>query len=243
MLASQGSSMRRSNIRERSAPRPEASMIAFARTARGAAPLVTSWMVTVTPSSSKVTFRTRCCSWTSAPLAAACRSRRSSKVARGTCHVWGARTSGAMAKSAYRSMRPSPVMKVAPHFCGKPACRTKSAAPIAARTSFTDASSDSPMWKRGNRSRSKRMTRRPLRASQADAAEPAGPPPATTTSQSNDMGAVVWHRRRPRSRYGRSRTVSRKSTFANGVPSPMGRTSASSPSRSKHSIHSILVRK
>ena len=39
------------------------------------------------------------------------------------------------------------------------------------------------------------------------------------------------------------RTVSRNSTFANGVPSPIGRTLASSPSRAKHSIHSSVVRK
>ena len=48
----------------------------------------------MTPSSSKATSSTRCRSRTSAPLAAACRSRRWSNVARGTCQVCGARTSG-----------------------------------------------------------------------------------------------------------------------------------------------------
>src|SRR5439155_17873114 len=50
-----------------------------------------------------------------------------------------------------------------------------------------DANSDSPMWKRGNCSRSKRTTLCPALASHVAAADPAGPPPTTTTSQSN-----VW---------------------------------------------------
>ncbi len=44
--------------------------------------------------------------------------------------------------------------------------------------------SDSPMWKRGCRSRSTSVTFRPLRASSAAAVEPAGPPPTTRTSLS-----------------------------------------------------------
>src|SRR5436309_3223807 len=42
--------------------------------------------------------------------------------------------------------------------------------------------SDSPMWKRGKRSRSKRRTRTPCWASSVETVEPAGPPPMTATS-------------------------------------------------------------
>src|SRR5262245_37796543 len=42
--------------------------------------------------------------------------------------------------------------------------------------------SDSPMWKRGKRSRSNRTTRWPCWARSVEAVEPAGPPPMTTTS-------------------------------------------------------------
>ena len=88
--------------------------------------------------------RTRWPSRTSAPEAAACRSKSSSNSARGTCQVCGVRTSGATEKSAKRSKVPSPVPKVAPHLAGNPRARTRSAAPISSRTSFTVASSDSP---------------------------------------------------------------------------------------------------
>ena len=43
-------------------------------------------------------------------------------------------------------------------------------------------SSDSPTWSRGKRSRSRRRTRAPLRASMVAAVLPPGPPPMTTTS-------------------------------------------------------------
>src|SRR5262245_3981952 len=42
--------------------------------------------------------------------------------------------------------------------------------------------SDSPMWKRGKRSRSKSWTLWPCCAIRVEAVEPAGPPPMTTTS-------------------------------------------------------------
>src|SRR5882762_5637902 len=42
--------------------------------------------------------------------------------------------------------------------------------------------SDSPMWKRGNFSRSNTITRRPARASKVAAVLPAGPPPMIATS-------------------------------------------------------------
>src|SRR6516225_7836422 len=42
--------------------------------------------------------------------------------------------------------------------------------------------SDSPIWKRGNRSRSNRVTRTPCWASRVETVLPAGPPPITTTS-------------------------------------------------------------
>ena len=80
-------------------------------------------------------------------------------------------------------MAPSAVRNVAPHFCGNPALLTRSEAPIEARASLTDASSDSPMWNRGNTSRSMTTTRRPARASHDAADDPAGPPPTTMTSQ------------------------------------------------------------
>src|SRR5256885_10956892 len=82
-------------------------------------------------------------------------------------------------------MLPSAGMNVAPHFCVKPARGTASSAPIARRTSLVDARSDSPTWKRGNRSRSRSTTLRPARARNAAAADPAGPPPITSTSPSN----------------------------------------------------------
>ena len=43
-------------------------------------------------------------------------------------------------------------------------------------------SSDSPMWKRGNRVRSSTRTRSPARAMTRAAVDPAGPPPMMTAS-------------------------------------------------------------
>jgi predicted metalloprotease len=48
--------------------------------------------------------------------------------------------------------------------------------------SFTHGSCDSPMWKRGTRSRSSTTTLRPRWASAVAAVEPPGPPPMTATS-------------------------------------------------------------
>jgi len=47
----------------------------------------------------------------------------------------------------------------------EPASRTRRSAPITAITSLTDASNDSPIWNRGNWSRSKSVTVCPFRAS------------------------------------------------------------------------------
>jgi hypothetical protein len=114
MFASRGSSMRNPNLRESKAPRPEASIIARARTVRRSV-VSASCTVVVIPPGSKATSRTRVRSWTSAPHDAAWRSNSSSNVARGTCQVCGAGTPGATPKSAYRSMLPSPNINVAPH--------------------------------------------------------------------------------------------------------------------------------
>jgi hypothetical protein len=46
------------------------------------------------------------------------------------------------------------------------------------------------MWKRGNRSRSRRTTFRPARASAVAVLEPPGPPPMTATSKSQPSLAV-----------------------------------------------------
>src|SRR5439155_3008530 len=63
-----------------------------------------------------------------------------------------------------------------------PAARTFSRAPILERRGTFQGRSDSPMWKRGNFSRSKRTTERPARARQVAKVEPAGPPPQMTAS-------------------------------------------------------------
>src|SRR5262245_42666148 len=49
-------------------------------------------------------------------------------------------------------------------------------------TQYVSGMSDSPMWKRGKRSRSNSSTRRPCCASSVETVDPAGPPPMTTTS-------------------------------------------------------------
>ena len=90
------------------------------RPARRSGTSAASRNATVAPSPSKTTSSTRWPSRTSAPEAAACRSKSSSNSARGTCQVCGVRTSGATEKSAKRSKVPSPVPKVAPHLAGNP---------------------------------------------------------------------------------------------------------------------------
>ncbi len=77
---------------------------------------------------------------------------------------------------------PSISQKLAPHFSTKPALATASSAPSASSTPLIHGSCDSPMWKRGKRSRSSTSTLRPRRASAAAALEPPGPPPITATS-------------------------------------------------------------
>src|SRR5687768_15662734 len=59
-------------------------------------------------------------------------------------------------------------------------------------TQYVSGISDSPMWKRGKRSRSNRPTRTPCCASNVDTVEPAGPPPMTTTSKSVIVRADVF---------------------------------------------------
>src|ERR1700693_1968806 len=74
-------------------------------------------------------------------------------------------------------------MNSAPHFC-MPMARTSSATPSFCSSGRLAGRSDSPIWKRGWRAFSIRVTRCPLRASKAAAVEPAGPPPMTSTSVS-----------------------------------------------------------
>src|SRR6185436_17849203 len=50
-------------------------------------------------------------------------------------------------------------------------------------TQYVSGISDSPIWKRGKRSRSNSCTLTPCCASREDTVEPAGPPPMTTTSE------------------------------------------------------------
>src|SRR5437868_15262001 len=50
------------------------------------------------------------------------------------------------------------------------------------RTWYVSGMSDSPMWKRGNFSRSNSRTLWPCCAMRVETVEPAGPPPMTTTS-------------------------------------------------------------
>ena len=89
----------------------------------------------------------------------------------------GVGVSTAASKSAYCSVMLSGGRKVAPHFLTKPAEAIAWSAPRAWKTSLLHGSCDSPMWKRGNRSRSSRRTRFPRRASAVAALEPPGPPP------------------------------------------------------------------
>ena len=138
----------------------------------------------VTPLASKVASSARWRSRTATPDFSAWRRRSSSKVARGTWKVWGVGVSAASAKSAYCSMAPSIVQKLAPHFRTNPAPAIVSWTPRASKISFVQGSWDSPMWKRGNCSRSRRSTRRPRRASAVAVLEPPGPPPMTTASKS-----------------------------------------------------------
>ena len=62
-----------------------------------------------------------------------------------------------------------------------------SSAPSARRTSLLHGSCDSPIWKRGNRSRSSTTTLLPRRVSAVAALEPPGPPPTTATSKSHPL--------------------------------------------------------
>src|SRR5687767_8808679 len=66
-------------------------------------------------------------------------------------------------------------------------------------------SSDSPMWKRGWRSRSSSVTVSPRRASSIAAVEPAGPPPMTRTSLRGcgglTFGLLLREKKRPERRF------------------------------------------
>ena len=65
---------------------------------------------------------------------------------------------------------------------------TSSRTPSRSNRATLAGSSDSPMWKRGWRPFSARITSRPRSASRAAMVEPAGPPPTTRTSQSKAAG-------------------------------------------------------
>ena len=73
-------------------------------------------------------------------------------------------------------------MNAAPYFRRKPAPSSRGVTPRRSNSGIEAGSSDSPMWKRGKRSRSKQATARPARARTVAAVEPPGPPPTTATS-------------------------------------------------------------
>ena len=79
-------------------------------------------------------------------------------------------------------VRPIGAAKAGPHFSTNPAAAIVSRTPSVRRISLVHGSCDSPMWKRGNRSRSSTTTLRPRWASAVAAVEPPGPPPMTATS-------------------------------------------------------------
>src|SRR6202030_4740907 len=78
-----------------------------------------------------------------------------------------------------------------PHFFGKHASSIFLVTPKAANASLAVESNDSPIWNRGNVSRSKRTTECPRWPSEIAADEPAGPPPATAKSKSYRGLAIV----------------------------------------------------
>src|SRR5262245_55561541 len=71
---------------------------------------------------------------------------------------------------------------VAPHFCRNPASCTAGKTPSSSKTGILAGRSDSPIWSRGKRSRSRRSTCQPWRASMVAVVLPPGPPPTTITS-------------------------------------------------------------
>src|SRR5215475_5274496 len=71
---------------------------------------------------------------------------------------------------------------VAPHFRRNPASCTAGRTPSSSNTGILAGRSDSPIWSRGKRSRSRRSTCQPWRASMVAVVLPPGPPPITTTS-------------------------------------------------------------
>src|SRR5437016_11318299 len=71
---------------------------------------------------------------------------------------------------------------VAPHFCKNPASCTAGKTPNSSNTGILAGRSDSPIWSRGKRSRSRSSTCQPWRASMVAVVLPPGPPPITTTS-------------------------------------------------------------
>src|SRR6266545_1305211 len=72
---------------------------------------------------------------------------------------------------------------LAPYFAWNRRVDTMSARPRRSNSGRLAGNSDSPMWKRGNRSRSATTTANPCRARSAAATAPPGPPPTTRTSQ------------------------------------------------------------
>src|SRR6185503_8294395 len=72
----------------------------------------------------------------------------------------------------------------APYFTCIRCAWTLGSAPIRSSSGTFQGRSDSPMWNRGNFSRSKTATRRPARARVVAKVDPAGPPPQTIASRS-----------------------------------------------------------
>src|SRR5215475_4577428 len=75
----------------------------------------------------------------------------------------------------------------APYFVMKPARFTSSSTPMRWSKGIFAGSSDSPMWKRGNASRSTSVTRRPPWARHVAAVEPPGPPPMRSEEHTSEL--------------------------------------------------------
>ena len=77
---------------------------------------------------------------------------------------------------------PCPSRNSTPRLSIRGSSATAASSPSSRSTAVLRGSSDSPMWKRGKRVRSRSLTRSPARAITSAAVAPAGPPPMTIAS-------------------------------------------------------------
>ena len=179
-VGSRGSARRRPSLRARSPARPVASTRAAARSPGGRRGRGHLRARRRRPRTRHVVDAVALQRTSTPPRGA--RSSSMASSARGTCKVCGGRISGEVAKSTGRPRPRRGSRGWLPTSSGSLAARTCSATPRASRPVVDVARSDSPMWKRGKRSRSTRTTQRPRWARAIAAGAPAGPPPATATS-------------------------------------------------------------